>query len=115
MQSVRTPSATRPERALHLPLRVSLGEVAPLVDPLLAPRDRDLDLHAAVLEVELGGHERQALLAHLPVERVDLPPVEQELPVTLGTVVRDVSLRVLGDRRADEPGLALADLRVGLP
>ena len=26
------------ERALHLPLRVPLGEVAPLVDPLLAAR-----------------------------------------------------------------------------
>ena len=95
-------------------MRVPLGQVAPLVDPLLASRHGELDLDPPVLEVEARRDEREALLAHLAVQRVDLAPVEQELAVALGTVVELVALRVLGDRRADEPRLAVADLGVRL-
>ena len=94
--------------SLHLPLRVAVGDRAPLVALVLAAAERDLELHLAVLEVELRGDERQALLAHLGVEAVDLAPLEQQLAVAIGDVVRDVALGVLGDRGADEPHLAVA-------
>src|SRR5262245_3045752 len=106
--------ATGLERALHLAARVALREIAALVDPLLAPGDRELDLDLAVLEVEPRRDEREPLLAHHAVQRVDLAAVEEQLPVALGPVVELVPLRVLGDRRADEPRLAVADLAVGL-
>ena len=41
-------------------------------------------------------------------------PVEQQLAVSLRPMVQLVALRVLRDRRADEPRFAVADLRVRL-
>ena len=40
--------------------------------------------------------------------------MQEELPVALGLVVLDPGLVVGVDVRADEPGLTLADVRVGL-
>ena len=48
--------------ALDLPPRVAGRDVAPLVAQLLAARERELDLDAAVLEVEPRRDEREALL-----------------------------------------------------
>src|SRR5438445_3988169 len=98
----------------HLPLGIAVGEVAALVDPLLAAGDGDLDLHAPVLPVEAGRNEGQAPLPHLAVERVDLAPVEEELPRPGRIVVRTVALVVRLDLGADEPRVAVADLGVGL-
>src|SRR5213592_1145089 len=73
---------------LHLPLDLALGvtlrEVAALVARFLASRERDLDLHASVLEVELRGDECQAPLLHLAEQHVDLAPAQQELAVAVG-------------------------------
>src|SRR4051794_28923871 len=66
-----------------------------LVVELAAPGDAELDLGDAVSEVELQGHERQALLGGLGQEPVDLAAVEQELAGTLGLVVHPVGLEVL--------------------
>src|SRR5262249_8282292 len=101
--------------ALHLPLRVALHERAALVAHVLASGERELDLDAAVLEVEACPDERQAFLAHLPVQPVDLPAVEEELPGTRRIVVRPVALVVHRDLGAVQPRLAVANVRVGLP
>src|SRR5258707_13284222 len=61
--------------ALDLPLRVAVGDGAALVAQLLALRERDLDLHPAILEVEPGRHEGHPLLPHLRVEAVELTAV----------------------------------------
>src|SRR5262245_40184938 len=102
------------ERALDLPLRVAVGDRPALVADVLAARERELDLHATVLEVEPRRDERQPLLAYLAVEAVELAPVEQELPRPGGLVVRAVSLLVDRDLGAEQPRLALAHLGVGL-
>src|SRR5204863_5748500 len=60
--------AARLERALDLAVGVSFGEVAAFVAHLLAAGERELDLHAAVLEVEARRDERQAALADRAVE-----------------------------------------------
>src|SRR5205814_10417919 len=52
------------QRTLHLPLAIAICDVPALVALLLAAGDRELHLHAAVLEVEPRGDDRQALLAH---------------------------------------------------
>src|SRR5688500_5416895 len=67
-----TDSATRLERALDVALRVTVDERPPLVAALLAPRERELELHLPVLEVHARRDERLSLLAHLPVQRCDL-------------------------------------------
>src|ERR671935_1894008 len=59
-------SASAPERALDVALRVPLGDVPPFVTLLLASSDREFELGAPVLEVEPGWDERQPLLLHLP-------------------------------------------------
>src|SRR5581483_8293610 len=96
-------SAARLQRALDLALRVAVDERAPLVPHVLAARERELDLDAPVLEVEARRHERQALLAHLAVEAVDLLAVQEQLPRPGRLVVRAVPLVVGRDLRVQEP------------
>src|SRR5206468_1931367 len=90
----------RLQLALDLAPRVAIGHGAPLVAQLLALGERDLRLHAAVLEVEPRRDEREALLTHLPVEPVDLAAVQEELARPVGLVVRPVAVPVLGDVQA---------------
>src|SRR5512133_2455634 len=107
-------SSPAPKGALDGALGVALGDVAALIALLLAPRECDLELRAAVLEVEAGRHERQPLLVDGPDQGIDLAPVQEELPVAVGVVVGDVSLCVLVDVGADEPDLAVADVGIRL-
>src|SRR6266550_9385090 len=73
-----TPS---PECALDVPVGVALGNVPALVALLLAARDCELDLGAAVLEIELRWDDRQSLFLHLADQRVELAPVHEQLAV----------------------------------
>src|SRR5204862_2613839 len=107
-------SATASERALHVALGVTLGDVAALVALLLAAGDGQLELRAAVLEVQARRYERQALLLYLADQRFDLAPVQEQLPVAVGLVVGDVPLLVLVDVGADQPHLAVTQVGVGL-
>src|SRR5262250_1561663 len=63
--------ATAPERALDVALGVALGDVAALVALLLPPRERDLELRPAVLEVEAGRHQGEASLVDGADQGVD--------------------------------------------
>src|SRR2546423_13313293 len=101
------------ESALDLPVGVAPRDVAPLVAHLLPAGDGELDLRAAALEVELRRDEREAALAHLAGQRLDLLAVKEELAVAVGIVVREVALVVRRDVRADEPHLAVAEVGVG--
>src|SRR6059036_3355294 len=78
----------RLERALHVAVGFAFGDVSPLVADFLPARERELDLRATVLEVELRRDERQAALRHLAGERRKLLLVYQELAVAVGIVVR---------------------------
>src|SRR5437763_4696945 len=78
------------KRALDLAIRVALGDVAPLVAYVLAARECELDLGAAVLEVEPRRHERQPALLDLPGQRCDFLAMQEQLAVALGLVVLDV-------------------------
>src|SRR5215210_7361464 len=98
------------QRALDLAAGVAILQVAALVALFLAARDRQLDLDAAVSEVEPRRDEGQALLADRAVQRIDLAAVQEELARAGRVVVRAVALVVHGDLRADEPRLAVADL-----
>src|SRR5437588_9826014 len=91
------------QRPFHLPLGVAVSHIAPFVPLLLAAGDRELDLDAAVLEVEPRRDDRQALLTHLAVERVDLAAMQEELPRTHRLVVGTVSLVVGGALGARHP------------
>src|SRR5207342_3331404 len=102
------------QRPVDLAAGVAVGERAALVDALLALGEAQLDLHAAVCEVEGERHERHPPLRDLLPELGDLAPVEQELAVAQRLVVLDVSLPVGGDVRADQENLAVAQLRKGL-
>src|SRR5436305_9559416 len=53
-------------------------------------------------------------MLHLADQGLDLPAVEEQLPVALGFVVGDVSLCVLVDMGADQPDLAVAEVCVSL-
>src|SRR4051794_36662086 len=113
-KSWNSSSAPAPERPLDVAVGVALGNVAALVALLLAAADGELELRAAVLEVEPRRDDSQPLLLDLTDEGLDLASVEQQLAVAAGLVVRDVPLRVLVDVRADQPDLAVAKIRVGL-
>src|SRR5947207_5203348 len=78
--------AARLERALHVAVGLALGDVAPLVPDFLPAGERELDLRAAVLEVELRRHDGQPALGHLPGERSQLLLVHEQLAVAVGIV-----------------------------
>src|SRR4029450_13962972 len=106
-------AATRLELAFDAALRLALGDVAALVAPFLAARERELDLCAAVLEVEPRRHERQPALGDLRAELVDLAAVQQQLPVAVRVVRLDRRLLVWRDVEAHEPDLAVARVGIG--
>src|SRR2546423_1226258 len=110
------PSAPTPrlQRPLHVALSFAFGDVTPLVALLLPACERELDLRAAVAEVELRRHEGQAALAYLAAERVELLAAKQKLSFAIRIVVLDIPLVVDGDVRADEPCFAVAHLGVRL-
>src|SRR3954451_13385242 len=107
-------ATARLQGPLDLALRVACGQVAPLVDPLLAAGERDLDLRAPVFPVHARGDDRQPALPHLAVEAVDLPAVEEQAAVARRPALLAVPPYVLLHLGSDEPGVAVADLRVGL-
>ena len=110
------PSADAGHLAVHIPFRVSIGDLSTPVMLLLAARQAELDLGpAAVVDVQPEGHDRLPLLARPPDQLVDLRAVEQQLPFALGLVVAALG-RCLLERRdvgADQPRLAVAvDARI---
>src|SRR5262245_3098075 len=103
------------QRAFHLTLRLAVGDHTPLVLPLAPAGESELELRAPVLEVHPRRDERQAALAHLRVKGLDLVPVQEQLAVAARLVRESAAARrVLGDRRADEPRLPVADVDVRL-
>src|SRR5438128_10063605 len=107
-------ATARLQGPLDLALRVACGQIAPFVDALLAAGQRELDLRAAVLPVHARRHDGQPALPHLAVEAVDLPAMEEQPAVAARLVVLAVAAFILLDLGTDEPGVAVADLRVGL-
>src|SRR5437870_2994797 len=107
-------SAAALEGALHVALRLARRHIAPFVTQLLAAREGELHLRAPVTEVELRRDEREAPLAYLPGQRIDLLSAQEQLAVAVRIVVRAVSLVVHGDMGTNEPRLAATDFRVRL-
>src|SRR4051794_6747483 len=58
--------------AVHLALLLALADRLALVVHVLAARQRELDLGVAVGEVHARRHDGQALLAHAPLQTLDL-------------------------------------------
>ena len=88
--TARSSIADGPSGSLDLPLRISLDQVAPLVPRFLTPRERDLHLHTAVLEVHARRHERETPFTSLAEERVDLFAMQEQLAIAVGVVVLQV-------------------------
>src|SRR5215510_12195537 len=99
-------SALGPQQppALALPGALLLGLT--LVVELLAARERELDLGAALLvEIELERHQRHALALDCARELVDLALVQQQPARPLGEMVEAAGLQVFGNVGIDQPDL----------
>src|SRR5687768_3554302 len=97
------------EGLLDLAAGVALGHVVPLVVGLLALREREGGLDAAVLEVQVERDEREPALLDLPDQLVDLAAVHEDLALAPRGVVGPGALRVLGDVHVLQPDLAVVD------
>src|SRR6478736_3982684 len=84
-------------RALCLTVVLALAQGMPLVVLLLAGRDRDLHLGAAVLEVERQRHDGAPALAGLVRDLLELGAVQEQLALAAGGVVVPRAVEVLGD------------------
>ena len=84
-------------------------DVLALVVVLLAAGQAQLDLEAAVLEVQLQRDEGVLAVADLARQRIDLGPVQQKLAGPARGVVGPVAVGVLRDVQAAEPHLAVVD------
>src|SRR4051794_18409498 len=97
-------------RLLGLPVGLPFGERVPLVPGLLAARQGDLDLRAAVEEVERERYDGEPFLVDPPLDLVDLVTVEQQLALAPGGVVGPRALGVLRDVHVVQPRLAAVDV-----
>src|SRR3984893_14165141 len=89
---------------LPFPGALALGFA--LVVQLLAARDRELDLGAAlIVEVELEWNNGHAFAFHRSGKLPNLALVEQQLARTFGRVVKAAGLQILRNIRVDEPDL----------
>src|SRR3954447_7024620 len=98
------------DRLLLLAVVLLLAQRLALGPRFLALGQSDLHLGPAVLEVQRQRDDRVALLAGLPLDLVDLGPVEQQFALAPGSVVGTGALGVLRDVDALEPCLAVVDL-----
>src|ERR1700757_2453158 len=92
---------------LALPAALLLG--LPLVVQLLAARERELELGAALLvEIKLQRHDRHALALDPAGELVDRRAMQQRLARPLGRMIDPPGLQIFRDIGVDEPHLAAA-------
>src|SRR5260221_211030 len=94
------------DRGARLPISFTPLDRLPLVVELLAGDERDLGLHAGTLEVERQGDARRAGPLDLPREALDLPLVQEELPLPLRVGVVPATGRIRRDVDVPEPGFA---------
>ena len=104
------PLNLRPSAISASRLAVPLGDRLPLVVGLLASRQGDLHLGAAVLEVQRQRDEREPLLAHLRLDLVDLGAVQQQLAPAADLVVGPGPLGVRRDVHLVQEHLTVLDL-----
>src|SRR6478609_3444968 len=95
---------------LLLPVRRTLGDRLTLVPGLLASGERDLDLRAAVAEVERQRDDGETLLRHAAVDLLDLLLVQEQLALAPRGVVGPGALGVLRDVHGVQPRLAVLDV-----
>src|SRR5262245_47012783 len=108
-------SALGPQQPATLALPTALLFGLALVVQLLAARERELDLGAALgVEIELERHERHAIALDRPHQLVNLPAVQEQFAHALGRMIEAAGLQVFGDVGIDEPDLAAAGVRIGL-
>ena len=106
-----TPSRLR-DGPLDLPVGVALLEGLSLVVGGLALGQTQFDFGLPLLEVNLKRDERQALFGDLAPDSVDLPTMEQQLPLPFRLVATVAGELVGGDVGADQKGLAAFDQSV---
>src|SRR5205814_330787 len=97
--------------AADLAVGVAAGQVLALVVGALPARQGQFDLHLARAEVESQRDERQAALARLAEEPVDLVAVQQQLAHPTRLVVGPRAVDVLRDVHAVQEDLAVVDGR----
>ena len=102
---------------------VTLGrfclQILALIIVMLAAGQRELQLRAAMLEVDLERHEGEALLACLAEQLDDLRLVHQELARAQRIVIEDIPLLIRADMHMLDENLAILDdsiavLEIGL-
>src|SRR5690606_1768091 len=106
-------SSPPPQRALDLALLLALADRVALVVAALAARQRELDLGAAVLEVERERHQGEAALRHLPRQPRDLAAVREQLAIAARIRVLAPGLLVGAHGRVHQPRLAAPHHGVG--
>src|SRR5215204_6002886 len=85
-----------------------------LVGRLLAARQTELHLAAALHPVEPERDQRVTALLDAARELVDFPPMEEQLPIALGLVPELARRRVGADVRADQEELVAEESGVGI-
>ncbi len=98
------------EGAVDVSFGVASGDGLAFVVLALAAHEGDLDFgEAGVVDIHAEGHDGPVALGCSCVQVIDLAPVEEEFAGTGFLVVGAISVPVLGDMDAHEPGFAIAD------
>ena len=100
--------------AFHVAFRLPFGLAVALVVQLFALAQPQLDLHAAVLEIQPQRDERNAVLHDAGVKTHDLAFVHQKPARPHGVAVEDVAVLIGRDVHAAHEQLAVFDRAVGI-
>ena len=88
-------------------------EKNPRRDPTAAGQ-REFNFHSAILEIQTGGDEGQALLLGLADELANLLFMDQQLAGAQGRVVEDVAVIIRADVAVEQPEFAVLEQSVGV-
>src|SRR5678815_4930255 len=102
------------DRGACFPLGLAALDGLALVVRLLALREADRDLDAAVLQVDAHRDERHPLLDGLADQFPDLRPVQQQLPLAQGLVIAVAAIAVRADVDVVDPDFARFDARIAV-
>src|SRR5918995_4669145 len=81
-------AASRLHRGARFPVHLASSDRFTFVVRLLSFNEREVHLHASILEIELQRHEREPLLIDLARNPLNLVPVKKQLPLTALVMMR---------------------------
>ena len=99
------------EFPLDIALHVTVPDIVPFVKGFFSFTDTKLNLDDAVFEVNIERYQRKTLFLNLADESLDLVPMKEQLLGSVGVMIENRRVCILGNMTALEPDFSIHDIR----